>query len=83
MRRSVTKLRPIETQYPYELVMMNTGHISIPSGRKEHFLLAVESFTKWEEIRAVSSETGEAVAKSLREEIIERHGFQERLLRTI
>ena len=80
MRRSVTRLRPIETQYPCELVVMDTGHVTLPSGRKEYFLVAVDSFTKWAEVRAVTSETGAAVAKFLREEIIERHGCPERLL---
>ena len=80
MRQLVTGLRPVETQYPFELVVMDTGHVTLPSGRKEYFLVAVNSFTKWVEVRAVSSETGAAVALFLREEVIERHGCPERLL---
>lgn len=58
---------------------MDTGHETLPSGRKEYFLVAVDSLTKWAEVRAVASETG-AVANFLREEIIIRQGCPEWLL---
>lgn len=79
MRLSVTKLRPVVTHSPYEMVVMDTGYVTLPSGRKKYFLATVETFTKWVEFRAVASETGVAVAKFLREEIFDRHGFAEQL----
>lgn len=80
MRLSVTKLRPVVTHSPYEMVVMNTGYITLPSGRKKYFLATAETFNKWVEFRAVASETGVAVAKFLREEIFDRHGCAEHLL---
>lgn len=50
MIRLVTLLRPIKTQYHFEIVTIDTGHITILSGRKEYFLVAVDSFTKWVEV---------------------------------
>lgn len=36
--------------------------MTLPSRRKEYFLVAVEFFKKWAKVQAVSSKTGAAVA---------------------
>lgn len=76
--RSVTRLQPIETQYIFELVIIDTRHVTLPSGRNKYFLMAVNSFTKWAELCAVGSETGITIAQFLREEVIKRHVCPER-----
>lgn len=38
-----TRICPIETQYPFELVTMDTRHVTLPLGRKDYFLVAVGS----------------------------------------
>lgn len=79
MQCLVNKLRPIKTQFPLEMVVMDTGYVTFPLGRKENFLAAVDYFTKWAEVRAITSKPGAAVSKFLQEEIIQRHGFPEML----
>lgn len=53
---------------------MYTGHVTLLSGWKDSFLVAVDYFTKWSECQPDSSETGVAVTVCLQEEIIKRHG---------
>lgn len=62
MCRSVTGLRPIEIKYPFELVTLDTGHVTLPTGQKEYFLACVDFFPNWAGVRVVSLEMGVAVA---------------------
>ena len=42
---------------------MDMGHVVLPSGRREYFLVAVDYFTKWVEVKAVAAETSLTDAK--------------------
>lgn len=46
MHLSVTVLIPIETQYPFELVIMDIRHVTLLSEREDYFLVMVDSFKK-------------------------------------
>ena len=73
-------IRPISVSFPFEMVSMDTGYVSMSSGRMEYFVLAIDHFTKWVEIHAMTQETGAALATFLRHSIIFRHGCPEKLL---
>ena len=73
-------LRPIGAQYPFEMISLDTGHVTLESGRREYFVLAIDHFTKWVEVQALTKETGTSLANFLRHAIIFRHGCPEKIL---
>ena len=48
-------LCPVGLSYTFEKVALDTGNITLNLGRKEYFLVAVDYFTKWVKIKAVSA----------------------------
>ena len=45
IKRQYQELRPIETLYPFELVSLDTGKITLPTGGEGIFLIAIDYFT--------------------------------------
>ena len=80
MKQKKYPLRPMETSYPFEKVAFDTGHITLPSGRREYFLVAVDLFTKWIEVQAVKHETGVQVAHFIEHCVFMRHGCPEQII---
>ena len=80
MAKSRWPLRPVGTSYPFETVAMDTAFVTLPSGRTEYFIVAVDYFTKWVEVQSVKRDTAHAAASMLRHSIIFRHGCPEKLL---
>ncbi|KAJ9088193.1 Ectonucleotide pyrophosphatase/phosphodiesterase member 7 [Entomophthora muscae] len=52
-------LQPMEVLYPFEKVALDTGHVTMASGQKEYFLVAVDLFTKGIKVKAVQRKNGE------------------------
>lgn len=73
-------LRPMESSYPFEKVALDTGHVTMPSGKKEYFLVAVDLFTKWIEVKAVQKENGYQIATFIEECLVMRHGCPELII---
>ena len=40
-------LKPVEIYYPFELVSLFTGHITMPSGNKKYIMVAIDHFMQW------------------------------------
>ena len=38
-------LKPVEVNYPFELVSLDTLHVTIPSGNKNYIVEAIDHFT--------------------------------------
>ena len=72
-------LRPIETHYPFEIVSLDTGHVTLPNGSREYFVIAVDHFTKWVEVQAFTQETSKNIMEFIAEEIIQRHGCPQKI----
>ena len=62
-------LRPIEAKYPFQLVSLDTGHI--PYSDKDHyFIVAVDHFTRWVEVKSIKKENSEEIIQFIKEFII-------------
>ena len=66
--------------YPFKKVALDTGYITLPSGQKEYFIVAVDFFTKWIEVKTVTHETELQVAQFIEEDVIMRHRCPEMIL---
>ena len=74
-------LRPIPTEYPFQLVGMDVAGPFPKSDRGNRYLLVlVDSLTKWAEVTPLKTIDAEEVAKALYESLICRHGTPEKLL---
>lgn len=73
-------LRPMGSSYPFEKVVVDTGHITTAGGGKEYFFVAVDMFTRSIKVRTSKAETGDKLARFLEEQIISRHGCLELFL---
>ena len=43
-------LKPVEVSYPFELVSLDTTHITMPSGNKKYIVVAIDHFMRWIEV---------------------------------
>lgn len=52
-------LKPIECKYPFELMSLDTGFVSLKNSlgetKMEYFLVAIDHFTCWVEVRFLAS----------------------------
>ena len=67
-------LQPITSSYPFELVSMNVGSVTLPGGQQDHFIVAIDHFTCWVEVKPIRTQTSAAVEKFVCEDIITQHG---------
>ena len=50
-------LKPVEVKYPFELVSLDTAHITMPSGNKKYIVVAIDYFMQWIEVAILTHET--------------------------
>ena len=50
-------LKPVEVNYPFELVSLDTAHVTMPSGNKKYIVVAIDHFTCWIEVTILTNET--------------------------
>ena len=50
-------LKPIDCHYLFDLVFLDTAEVVFPGGHKEYFLVAVDHFTCWVEIKWIGKQT--------------------------
>lgn len=60
----------------FKIVLIDTGHITLPSCKKDYFLVAGDTFTKWAEARKVTFKTGVAIANFLKGRLLRATGVQ-------
>lgn len=73
-------LRPIDSRYLFEMISLDTGHVTLNSGQREYFMVAIDHFTKWFNVQALIKETGNVLALFLRHAISFQHKCPEKLL---
>ena len=62
--QSFYQLPPIETcrsNYPFELVSLDTAHIIMPSGNKKYIVVAIDYLTQWIEVAILTHETSQSI----------------------
>ena len=72
-------LKPVEVSYPFELVSLDTAHITMPSGNKKYIVVAIDHFTRWIELAILTNETSQSIMNFIEREILMRHGCPKRI----
>ena len=52
-------LKPVEVNYPFELVSLDTVHVTMPSGNKKCIVVAIDHFIQWIEVGILTNETSQ------------------------
>ena len=61
-------LKPVEVNYPFELVSLNTVDITIPSVNKKYTVVAIDHFTQWIEVAILTHETSQSIMNFIEQE---------------
>ena len=72
-------LKPVELNYPFELVSLDTAHITMPSGNKKYIVVAIDHFTQWIEVAILTHETSQSIMNFIEQEILTRHRCPKRI----
>ena len=72
-------LKPVEVSYPFELVSLDTAHITMPSGNKKYIVVAIDHFTHWIEVAILTNETSQSIMNFIEREILMRHRCPKRI----
>ena len=66
-------LKPVETHYPFELVSLDTAHVTMPLGNKKYIVVAIDHYTRWIEATIVTKETSQSILSFIEQDILMRH----------
>ena len=66
-------LKPVEVNYPFELVSLDTAHVTMPSGNKKYIVVAIDHFKQWIEVGILTNETSQSIMNLIEREILMRH----------
>ena len=72
-------LSPVEVNYPFELVSLDTARITMPSGNKKYIVVVRDHLTQWIEVAILTHETSESNIGFIEQEILMRHGCPKRI----
>ena len=64
-------LKPVETHYPFELVSLDTAHVTMPLGNKKYIVVAIDHYTRWIEATIVTKETSQSIMSFIEQDINE------------
>ena len=67
-------MRLVEAVYPFQIISLDTGVITYGNDQKFCFVVAVDHFTRWIEVRVLGNETSEEIIQFIKDFIIFRHG---------
>ena len=63
-------LKSVEAVYPFQMVSLDTGVITYGKDQKFSFVVAVDHFTRWIEVQALTHETSEEIIQFIKDFII-------------
>ena len=66
-------LKPVEVNYSFELVSLDTTHVIMPSGNKKYIVVAIDHFTQWIEVEILTNETSQSIMNLIEHNILMRH----------
>ena len=58
---NIRPLKPVEVNYPFELVSLDTAHVTKPSGNKKYIVIAIDHFACWIDVTILTSETSQTI----------------------
>ena len=61
-------MKPVEVKYPFELVSLDTAHITMPSGNKKYIVGEVDHFNQWIEVAILTHETSKSIMNFIEQE---------------
>ena len=67
-------LKSVKAAFPFQIVSLDTGCITYGNEQKFYFVVAVDHYTRWIEVRMLSKETSEEIIQFIKDFIIYRHG---------
>ena len=66
-------LKPVEVNYPFELVSLDTAHVTMPSGNKKYIVVAIDHFMQWIKVGILTNEMSQSIMNFIECEILARH----------
>ena len=66
--------KPVEVNYLFELVSLNTAHITMHSGNKKYIVVAIDQFKRCIEVGILTNEKSQSIMNFIEREILMRHG---------
>ena len=72
-------LKPVETHYPFELVSLDTAHVTMPLGNKKYIVVAIDHYTRWIEATIVTKETLQSIMSFIEQDTLMRHRCPKRI----
>ena len=67
---SYCHLCPIKTSYPFQMISLDTGHIPYGQDKNHYFVVAIDYFTRWIEIKLLKRENSEEIIQFIKDSII-------------
>ena len=64
----------VEAVYPFQIISLDTGVITYGNNQKFCFVVAVDHFTQWIEVRVLGNKTSEEIIQFIKDFIIFQHG---------
>ena len=58
-------LKPVEVNYPFELVSLDTAHFTMPSGNKKYIMVTIDHFMRWIEVTILTIKTSQSILNLL------------------
>ena len=66
-------MKSVVVLYPFQIISLDTGCITYENDNKFYFVVAIDHFTRWIEVRVLQKENSEEIIQFLKDFIIYRH----------
>ena len=66
-------LKPYEVNYPFELVSLDTAHVTMPSGYKKYIVVAIDHFMQWIKVGILTNRKIQSIVNFIELEILVSH----------
>ena len=66
-------LKLVETHYPFELVSVDTAHVTLPFGNKNYILVAIDHYKRWIEATIMTKKTSKSIMSFVERDKLMRH----------
>ena len=63
-------LKSVKAVYPFQMVSLDTGVITYGTDQKFSFVVAIDHFTRWIKVQALTHETSEEIIQFIKDFII-------------
>ena len=71
-------MKSVVAIYPFQMISLDTGCSTYSNDNKFYFVVAIDHFTQWIEVRELRKENSEEIIQFLKDFIIYWHGCPQR-----